>query len=188
MGLVNNIFKKLADTYFPVGTIYITKSNTNPGTIVGGTWELKHRFSELTSNVSNPNNCFTFNSTNTTKGTFRVTYRENTAWVKCTYLPRVNISDSGYVIGVLSTAIGGVFYANPCIPGFQDGSYGYMVMGYHGATSGTVSTANLAISDLISYSGASTYGTSSTVTLCFPVLMPNIQNEYCDEWHWVRTA
>ena len=64
MGLINNIFKKIADTWYPIGSYYITKTNTNPSSIVGGTWNLVHKTFKQDTTYNNPNNCFTFNTTN----------------------------------------------------------------------------------------------------------------------------
>lgn len=37
---LQNLIKKIVlDTYFPVGSIYLSTSKTNPGTIFGGTWK-----------------------------------------------------------------------------------------------------------------------------------------------------
>ena len=185
MGLVNNIFKKLADTYFPVGTIYITKSKTNPGTIVGGTWELKHRFKTSQYWVNNPNNCFTFNSTNVSSGTFLVSYLENSAQISCTYVPKVAINDTGYAIGTISTTIGGPFYANPCIIG-RSTSYSYIILANCGA--GGSSGASLFASDCIVSTGAASYSTGSSVRMYFPLLLYDVPDSFCNEWHWVRTA
>lgn len=43
---LQNVIKKVVlDTYYPIGSIYISVNETNPGTLFGGTWEqIKDRF------------------------------------------------------------------------------------------------------------------------------------------------
>lgn len=52
--LQNYIKKLVLDTYFPVGSIYLSVTTTNPGTKFGGTWELIANDSYL--HCYNPNN------------------------------------------------------------------------------------------------------------------------------------
>ena len=52
--LQNYIKKLVLDTYFPVGSIYLSVTTTNPGTRFGGTWELVSNDSYL--HCYNPNN------------------------------------------------------------------------------------------------------------------------------------
>lgn len=52
---LQSLIKKIVlDTYFPVGSIYLSVNKTNPGSTFGGTWELVTNDSYL--HCYNPNN------------------------------------------------------------------------------------------------------------------------------------
>lgn len=193
MGLINNIFKKIADTWYPIGSYYITKTNTNPSSIVGGTWNLVHKTFKQDTTYNNPNNCFTFNTTNVSNGYFYVFYGEDCAYAQLCYAPKVAINDTGYTIGTLSTAVGGAFYANNDIQGRHTNN-GYIVQIYLSAISSGDTPANLNANDCITYNAATSYSTGASVRAYFPILFNDnalisggLDNLY-SEWHWVRTA
>lgn len=80
LSLWNYIKSKLLDTIYPVGSIYITMSLDNPGTLFGGTWErIQDRFLLATGS--------TYNVVNSTGGASTVTLtRAN--------LPNVSVTTS----------------------------------------------------------------------------------------------
>lgn len=61
------IKKIVLDTYFPVGSIYLSVNKTNPGSTFGGTWELVSNDSYL--HCYNPNNAWFANIGVNNKGT-----------------------------------------------------------------------------------------------------------------------
>lgn len=189
MGLVNDIFKKIADTWYPVGSYYITKTNTNPSSIVGGTWTLKYKKFKQDTVYNNPNNCFTFNSNNVSNGYFYVHYGADCAYAQICYVPKFSVSDTTYVLGTLSTAIGGSWEYNYDIRGYHTGN-AYIPMLYLNATTG--STAQLGTMDCITYNATSSYSTGASVKATFPIYFSTTSlyfaDNMCSEWHWLRTA
>lgn len=94
---VSNILKKIRQTYYPVGSYVITKTNVNPRTFLKvGTWELKDKRLDL---AKIPNDVVTFNTTNTQNGSY--------AWFmdgRCLQLKLQWITKVAYVDGTIAVA------------------------------------------------------------------------------------
>ena len=104
MGLFNDIIKRLADSYHPVGSIYITNSSTNPSTLLGGTWTcIKKSFS-----ITTISDAFTFNSTNTTSGTQYLFRKGTSILFRLGWKTRVTLADSEVQIVTFSRSKAGL--------------------------------------------------------------------------------
>lgn len=94
---LENVIKKVVlDTYFPVGSLYLTVGNENPNTTIGGTWV---RFGNGKTLVGVDTNDSDFNSVEKTGGekTHRLTINEMPSHkheVKMSYTPNSNHTHS----------------------------------------------------------------------------------------------
>ena len=93
----------LLETTYPVGSIYTTSTNTNPGTWLGGTWTLidkSYKYQWITSG-------FTFNSTNIGGGDFVAIPHGHSIAFRLNWTFKIAVSDSEIEIGTLTkTSVG----------------------------------------------------------------------------------
>lgn len=84
---------------YPVGSVFITSTNENPASLLGGTWEL---FDKTFSNVyGTKNDWIAIDETNTTSTSFYVVRSGHTARIRITFTNLVSISDTEVNIGTI---------------------------------------------------------------------------------------
>lgn len=122
--LQNYIKKLVLDTYFPVGSIYLSVTTTNPGTRFGGTWELVSNDSYL--HCYNPNNTWFKNIGINNKGANNETGSFNTDGTALTINQIPSHSHSAKHLGSLNGNtngwIGSIGTLSEEITGYQGGS------------------------------------------------------------------
>ena len=172
----------LLDLLYPVGSVYISNTNTNPaGTLGGGTWELIHqRFAYKI--IEDP---ITFNTTNTQSGDSVAMINGEQIELRLSFAPKVDLTDSTIEIGQLNLAQIGLTgkYAE-YVPFFADGGNGIAYLQVTNA--GVIQTQDV----LTKASGGTIPASTSTgqarVSLMFG--QGSMMDSFCDEFHWKRTA
>lgn len=83
--------------YYPIGSIYITSTNNNPGNLLGGTWELIDKeFEPKYFTATDTDKWYTINSTNTTSGTCYAIRAGHTITIEMTLVTKVALTDSNF--------------------------------------------------------------------------------------------
>lgn len=186
-------WKTLLDLLYPVGSVYINNTNTNPSGTLGGTWSLIHKGFEYQI-VNDP---ITFNTTNTQSGASVAILNGNQIELRMTFAPKVELNDSTVTIGQLNLADIGltgkygeyIVYMNDAAGGFA-----MLQISNTGAITSveTVTKVNaMTIQDGASIdTGKAISPTTSTgqarASLMFA--QTSMVDSFCDEFHWKRTA
>lgn len=175
------------DKYYPVGSVYITKTNVNPSTFLGGEWSLvdkDFKFNWITSG-------FTFNTTNTQNGAFAAIPNDKTIELRFTFKNKVAISDDIFTIGTL----------NPLSIGITDGRQLHSIYGQVNADGlnaiGLASldwdnnVGTLAVSDWVTRATAypTTTGQGCQLSMILTAQkVTSMMDTFCDKFYWHRTA
>lgn len=174
-------------TNYPVGSVYITDSNTNPSTILGGgTWTLiKRVFAN-----KNVQDAVTFNTTNTVSGSTSSVFLVSDTRIsfRIMFTNKVELNDTAVNIGTLDISKLGIssFYYGRYMAVDDTGNAGVII------EINNNSPYNISVSDVVGASRtiAASTATSPTITLMGSIEMAtgDILNSACNEFHWHRTA
>lgn len=172
----------LLDLLYPVGSVYISSTNTNPATTLGGgTWTLTHkRFAYQI--IEDP---ITFNTTNTQSGDSVAVINGEQIELRLSFAPKVDLTDSTIEIGQLNLAQIGLTgkYAE-YVPFFADGGNGIAYLQVTNA--GVIQTQDVVTKASGGTIPASTSTGQARVSLMFG--QGSMMDSFCDEFHWQRTA
>lgn len=172
----------LMDLIYPVGSVCITSTNTNPSTTFGGgTWSLTHkRFKyQIVEDV------ITFNTTNTQSGDSVAVINGEQIEIRLTFAPKVELNDSTIAIGQLNLAdIGLTGKYSEYVPFFADGGNGIAYLQV--TNTGVIQTQDV----VTKTSGGTIPASTSTGQARLSVMFGqgSMVDSFCDEFHWVRTA
>lgn len=173
-------WQTLLDLAFPVGSVYITSENTNPSSIIGGTWTLSHkRFAYQI--IENP---VTYNMTNTTAGVSTAVLNGETIQLRMTYAVAVDIADTTIEIGQLDLdKIGLTGKYSEILPYMNDGGGGIGMLQISNA--GLISNI-----EVIAKSGGTIAASANTGQVRASLMFGqgSMVDSFCDEFHWIRTA
>lgn len=172
----------LLDLIYPVGSVYISSTNTDPNTVFGGgTWTLSHkRFAYQT--IENP---VTYNTTNTASGVSTAVLNGETIQLRMTYTLAVDTADTSVDIGQLDlSAIGLTGKYSEIVLYISDGAGAIGMV----QISSTGAITNI---DVVGKSGGTipasgAYSGQVRASLMFG--QGSVVDSFCDEFHWVRTA
>ena len=186
MGKFNDILKYLADSYHPIGSIYITNTYINPSTTLGGTWTcIKKTFN--TSQTWFSSNVFTFNGTNTTNTAVGILRMSDTIYMRMYFAPKVTFNDNTIEIGTLNYTNFGLtdFWTPQGLLAISDGNNAVAMMNWS-------SGAKLRVVDVVTKTTATTIA-ASTNQFCYctqiPFANPDwMSNDACNQFYWKRTA
>lgn len=178
---VQDIINKM----YPVGSTYITSTNSNPASYLGGTWSLVDREFKPAYG-SSTSNYFTINTTNTTSYTLYFIRSGHSLRIRMNLKNKVVLADSDLELGTINFAdlgINSTVYTFTQIPMLSDGGNGYAMINLQGTT-GVLST-----SDALSPSGHS-IAAESSCWLEIPVVCnyTTMIDSFCDKFYWKRTA
>lgn len=190
--MASNTIKRSTTTP-AVDTIIITKTNTNPSSMYGGTWELidkKFKTAEY-------NTGFTINSTNASSyDSFVVIPEGHHISIRVYVTLKVALSTSSLVLGTFdATKFGGnskisiqqVYFLGDC-----DGGNGVAIMTAVATGSTSSDTTNLtAYKAICKGKDTSTTIASGNKIKCFfevPFTTSQMNDAFCDRFYWKRTA
>ena len=174
-------WETLLDLLYPVGSVYISNTNTNPSETLGGTWSLIHkRFAYRI--VEDP---ITFNTTNTQSGDSVAILNGESIELRITFAPKVELNDTTITIGQLNLAsIGLTGKYGEYIPFLADGGNGIAIL--YVRNTGAITT-----NDVITKTSGGTIPASTSTGQARLGLMfaqTSMIDSFCDEFHWKRTA
>ncbi len=162
-----------------VGKVVITATNSNPSSILGGTWELIDK--EFSNNRNT--NGFALNTTNCKSCSFEWARAGHTITLMISYVPKVKVADSTLQMGTVSLSTLGIsrFPHSIYAPGYTDGG-NCIIMNYLGYNNGSFETLDV-VSDPYVASGQT----------CKFFVTSNIPYQYmndsaCNKFYWKRTA
>ena len=173
----------ILDLLYPVGSIYITKTNTNPSSRLGGTWSLiKKEFEE--SKITGTN-AFTRNNSVCSSASAYVTRTGTCLLIELVMVASVNITDSSLTWGTLDLAKIGVnsLYNTTYPIGSNDGKNAIVYFQIN--TNGEVISNDIMVRGS---SGSMPSGDNTCVQICLPLSMSVMLDSACDKFYWERTA
>jgi len=179
-----------ANRAYPPGSLYLTTTNTNPSTTLGGNWKLVESVSEpyfYRHNTANADNdVLTWNTTNVWKGAdypnwVVYTLLEGQLFLSFGIYPKVAVSDSSLTW----------FSINQSDTGRLSTSYAYYGGFCHGDNKGVIGTGNVQAASATSHDFATnikkSYSADTAHKLEGSVIMRGYSGEqYRNRWHWVR--
>lgn len=172
------------DKYYPVGSCFVTSTNTNPSSQLGGTWVLTDKvFKDADSGEG-----FTFNSTNTTNGAFRFFRQGHHVFFRITFNNKVVFNDNNFDIGTLNMGTLGFDNTNlyyNYFTGFTDGGNAIGMFTLTGDA-----TPVLRIGDVVVNGSGSTVAAGNTWYLQGTLFVPpnKMLDSKCKTFTWTRTA
>lgn len=174
----------LLDNIYPVGSVYISNTNTNPQSIFGGTWELIDKeFAPLI--VSSSDEIyFDINEANTTSATFYFARANHSIYTKIYFVNKVSLNDSGYNLGNVNLSQLGVSslthkkYSN----GFSDGGNGIIMATLE-------SNGALDVVDVVGKNESGIpIGENCFIEFYHEIATVHMLDSACNKFYWKRTA
>lgn len=166
---------------YPVGSVVMTATNTNPSGNFGGTWTLIDK--EFTPGyVSSP---FTANTTNCNSNSLEVSRAGHTVYISGSFGNKVALTDSTFHIGTFNMANIGVkssFDNSAMITGYSDG--GNSVLYIDLWSTGELKTVDVNYS-LTSVAAGKTWSFTATMVVS---PLDQMLDSACNKFYWKRTA
>lgn len=173
-----------ANDVYPVGSVYITSTNTAP--TVGGTWTLIDK--EFTPYVSTTS-AFTINSTNTTSvANYLLIRKGHEVILRLQIKNKVALAATNLALGTITSATFGISsgYADWDVHGTSDGGTG-LCMASMTESSGTWTLTSVCA--ITRTSGGSIAAGSNIEFMFRPVFdMEKMLDSACNKFYWKRTA
>lgn len=173
---VNNVI----DMMYPIGSIYISATNTDPSSTFGGTWELIDK--EFKSYASSSNDFFNANSTNCELNSCYYTRSGHLIQMRLNYTNKVSLGDTNLTLGTFDFDELGVT------------AFPYSLYNLIGATDG----GNALLTTYINYStgilahaeSTSTVAANNSCYLLFEVVLTydRMLDSFCDKFYWKRVS
>lgn len=172
----------ILNTFFPIGSIYVTKTNSKP--TFGGDWTLinqSYAYKYLDAGF------VTFNTDNVTAGAMYAVIQGDCINMRIDFKPLTAWDDNAVEIGTLNfAAIGvtnGVSITEHALA-LSDGGQGYAYVTVH-PTTGIITCI-----DTMGVDGGDTIQAEQTFSLHlkYNVLNTRKLDEFCDRFYWERTA
>lgn len=169
----------LIDIIHPVGSVFVTSTNTNPSTTIGGTWTLINKSFTPYGNTSST--FFTPNS-NISDVSCAVIRNDSTLRIRLTGTINYKISDTTTTIGKFNwdkIGVTSIPYGLGQYPAGYD--YGSAVV----LCTVEYDTGNVSIVEAVGYNDAT--GGDMYLDFTIPVGASNMLDSACNQFHWKRT-
>ena len=169
------------ESFYPVGAVYCSSTNTNPSSIFGGTWELIDKGFKAT--AVDDTACFT-PATNVVNNTTFITRAGNTIRIRLTVTVNTTMNDTGMSLGTFD---------------WNKVGFTWLAMGYTGVTSYSDGANGGIACNIVYNTGAvnqvdvfdvdtTPSGASFSIDVTFNVMPSGMLDAFCDKFYWKRTA
>lgn len=169
----------LLDLLYPVGSVYISNTNTNPGSVLGGTWSLIHkRYAYAV-----VNDAVTWNATNTSSQASVFILNGETITFRLTFQNAVDLGDTTIELGAINLAkigLSGKYSQQFLYTNDGGGGVAIVVISDTGAIS--------SIEAVGKSTGTMPAGQNGQITGTFMFAQNAMLDNFCDEFHFQRTA
>lgn len=195
VGIVNALKQDFIDIMYPVGSTYVTRTNSNPSSYLGGTWTLVDKGYAMRSLVydsadpSHTDDIASINTTNTSRGRVWVTLSDHTINILIIFLGKVAITDGALTWLTLKLANMGVntkFRLDSWETAFNDGGNGAIMLKL--GSNGVFESLDVMVrgSSTASIPVANQGNTAAMFTHVMPI--DYMLDSFCDKFYWQRTA
>lgn len=190
-GKINKIFKKIKNTYYPIGSYIITRTNQNPASFLRvGTWVLKDK--KLNPALI-PQDIIVFNSTNTSEGKYAWYSDGRCLWLKIQWKTQVALSDTQVEIATLDFSK--IDNSGTLVPLSGLDKMGFLVS----VPSGIIinwagigdQKATIYVQQVIHRQGTRSFTNTTNITyLSIPMRLDptfyNFKDQLCNQFYWLR--
>lgn len=168
------------DLIYPIDSIFITSENENPGSVLGGTWELIDK--GFKSEASSSNDLFTVNSTNCELKSCYYTRGGHSIQIRLNFTNKVALGDTNTELGNFNLDVLGVTslpYGLYNVIGASDGGNALLMM-----------IVNYSDGTLTHAESTSSIDANNSCYLLFDVEVTSNRmiDSFCDKFYWKRTA
>lgn len=187
----------LVDTYdllqyvYPVGSIFISNTNTNPSTFMGGEWKLIDKgFSDFYGSDTGEGTYFTKNETNVDEYNIYFTRSNKRVTMRLMFKNLVALSDSTVNIGTLlfnKLGFSQLYHSLYSHLGGTDGGNAVIQSSLIYNT-GVINIQDIVHKTSVSSSATVAIGSEMYIEYDFNIPMNYMLDEACDKFYWKRTA
>lgn len=177
----NSCYRNNEIATYPIGSVYVSNTNENPGLKLGGTWELIDK--EFKSYGVNNKAFFTPNS-NVSSHDCWLIRAGHTIRIKLQFTTAVEITDAGADIGDFNYSLIGIERTNissaNIVAGTDNGNCAFLYTINH-------STGNVFIGDAVGRDSLPA-DSSCYIDFTIPIQQNYMLDSACDKFYWKRTA
>lgn len=182
----NSLADVRAAVAYPIGSIYISSTNTDPSAYFGGSWELINK--SFIPNLINDNTMITYNETNASAATLHLRYAGNNITFRITVTPIIDLADTSVPLGQLDLnkiGITNIFSTTlSSYPFTTDAGHGIALINV--TSSGAINSVEVVPRNSDTTLDTDQHALVGIFTLTFP---PEFMlDSFCNEFHWKRVS
>lgn len=183
-GLIQVKNKSLLNLMYPVNSVYVSSSNEDPSSKIGGTWSLIDKEFSYLATYKQDSEYISFNDKNVSGVYFGFTREGHSIMFQIQYTNEVELNDNTIEIGTVNFEDIGIsrFLQAVYFTGVCDGADAITTMHMH-ATSGLITCR-----DVVNSAGTVAKGNYNYFTVTITVPHVYMLDEKCNRFYWKRTA